>query len=49
MNDGRAWEGNWRARLDERVRERGYDSLTAFVSCQVRMAPSAGASRLIRT
>ncbi len=30
MNDGRAWEGNVKARLYERVRERGYDSLTAF-------------------
>jgi hypothetical protein len=30
MTDGRSWEGNWRVRLYERVRERGYDSLTAF-------------------
>jgi hypothetical protein len=30
MSDGRTWEGNWRARLYERVRERGYNSLTAF-------------------
>ena len=30
MSDGHAWEGNWRVRLYERVRERGYDSLTAF-------------------
>ncbi|RKG81928.1 NUDIX hydrolase [Corallococcus terminator] len=30
MTAGRAWEGNVRARLYERVRERGYDSLTAF-------------------
>jgi hypothetical protein len=30
MTDGRSWEGNWKVRLYERVRERGYDSLTAF-------------------
>ncbi|XXF79589.1 NUDIX hydrolase [Myxococcaceae bacterium GXIMD 01537] len=30
MNEGSAWRGNWRARLYERIRERGYDSLTAF-------------------
>jgi hypothetical protein len=30
MSEGSAWQGNWRVRLYERVRERGYDSLTAF-------------------
>ncbi|WP_249344901.1 NUDIX hydrolase [Corallococcus exiguus] len=30
MTDGRSWLGNWKARLYERVRERGFDSLTAF-------------------
>ena len=30
MTDGRSWEGNWKGRLYERVRERGYESLTAF-------------------
>ena len=30
MNEGSSWEGNWKNRLYERVRERGYDSLTAF-------------------
>ena len=30
MTDGRSWEGDWKARLYLRVRERGYDSLTAF-------------------
>ncbi|WP_342378131.1 NUDIX hydrolase [Myxococcus stipitatus] len=30
MTDGGSWQGNWKARLYERVRERGYDSLTAF-------------------
>ncbi|ATB35962.1 NUDIX hydrolase [Cystobacter fuscus] len=30
MSKDRSWEGNWKVRLYERVRERGYDSLTAF-------------------
>lgn len=30
MSQDRAWEGNVKARMYERVRERGYDSLTAF-------------------
>ena len=30
MTDGSAWRGPWKMRLYERVRERGYDSLTAF-------------------
>jgi hypothetical protein len=30
MSDGDSWDGNWKVRLYERVRERGYDSLTAF-------------------
>ena len=34
MSDGRAWQGNWKARLYERVRERGYDSLTAFAEAR---------------
>jgi hypothetical protein len=34
MSDGRAWDGNWRVRLYERVRERGYDSLTAFAAAR---------------
>jgi len=34
MSDGRFWEGNWKARLYERVRERGYDSLTAFAEAR---------------
>jgi hypothetical protein len=34
MTDGRSWEGNWKARLYERVRERGYDSLTAFADAR---------------
>lgn len=30
MTDGPSWRGNWPARLNERVRELGYSSLTAF-------------------
>lgn len=30
MTDGRSWEGHWKARLYERIRERGFASLTAF-------------------
>ncbi|WP_257455674.1 NUDIX hydrolase [Archangium lipolyticum] len=34
MSGGRAWQGNVKARLYERVRERGYDSLTAFAGAR---------------
>jgi len=34
MTDGRSWVGNWKARLYERVRERGYESLTAFAEAR---------------
>jgi hypothetical protein len=34
MSEGRSWEGNWKVRLYERVRERGYDSLTAFADAR---------------
>jgi hypothetical protein len=34
VTDGRSWRGNWKARLYERVRERGYDSLTAFAEAR---------------
>ncbi|HYO55289.1 NUDIX hydrolase [Archangium sp.] len=34
MSDGRAWEGHWKVRLYERLRERGYDSLTAFAEAR---------------
>ncbi|RKG69831.1 NUDIX hydrolase [Corallococcus sp. CA054B] len=34
MTDGRSWQGSWKARLYERVRERGYDSLTAFADAR---------------
>ncbi|WP_043433710.1 hypothetical protein [Cystobacter fuscus] len=34
MSDGSAWQGSVKARLYERVRERGYDSLTAFADAR---------------
>lgn len=34
MTEGRSWQGDWKARLNERVRERGYDSLTAFAEAR---------------
>jgi hypothetical protein len=34
MTDGRPWQGNWKVRLYERVRELGYDSLTAFADAR---------------
>ncbi|RYZ15535.1 MAG: NUDIX hydrolase, partial [Myxococcaceae bacterium] len=34
MSDGGAWQGNIKARLYERVRERGYESLTAFADAR---------------
>jgi hypothetical protein len=34
MSEGGAWRGNIRARLYERVRECGYDSLTAFAEAR---------------
>jgi hypothetical protein len=34
MTAGHPWEGNWKARLYERIRERGYDSLTAFADAR---------------
>lgn len=34
MTDGRSWQGNWKTRIYERVRERGYDSLTAFAEAR---------------
>jgi hypothetical protein len=34
MTEDRSWEGNWKARLYQRVRERGYDSLTAFAEAR---------------
>ncbi|WNG61995.1 NUDIX hydrolase [Archangium gephyra] len=34
MSDGKSWQGNWKVRLHERVRARGYDSLTAFADAR---------------
>ncbi|NVJ00304.1 NUDIX hydrolase [Myxococcus sp. AM009] len=34
MNEGSSWRGDWPARLYERVRELGYDSLTAFAEAR---------------
>ncbi|MBN9681278.1 MULTISPECIES: NUDIX hydrolase [unclassified Corallococcus] len=34
MTDGRSWQGNWKARLYDRVRERGFSSLTAFAEAR---------------
>lgn len=34
MSDGQAWQGNWKVRLNERVRKRGYDSLTVFAEAR---------------
>jgi hypothetical protein len=34
MNEDRSWEGNWKVRLYERVREHGYESLTAFAEAR---------------
>lgn len=32
MSEDGAWQGHWKARLYERVRERGYDSLSSFAN-----------------
>jgi hypothetical protein len=34
MSEDRSWDGNWKVRIYERVRERGYDSLTAFAEAR---------------
>lgn len=34
MTEGRSWQVNWKVRLYERVRERGYSSLTAFAEAR---------------
>jgi hypothetical protein len=34
MSENRSWQGHWKARLYERVRERGYTSLTAFAEAR---------------
>jgi hypothetical protein len=34
MSEDRSWQGTWKVRIYERVRERGYDSLTAFADAR---------------
>ncbi|MFE8596143.1 NUDIX hydrolase [Archangium violaceum] len=34
MSDERTWQGQWKVRLYERVRERGFASLTAFAEAR---------------
>jgi hypothetical protein len=34
MTADHPWDGNWKTRVYERVRERGYDSLTAFAEAR---------------
>jgi hypothetical protein len=34
MSEGRSWQGNWKVRLYERVRECGYTSLTAYAEAR---------------
>ena len=34
MSEDQAWRGNWRVRLHERVRERGFTSITAFAEAR---------------
>jgi hypothetical protein len=34
MTEGNAWQGNWSVRLYERIRDRGYTSLTAFAEAR---------------
>jgi len=34
MTDERSWEGHWKGRLDKRLRERGFSSLTAFAEAR---------------
>ncbi|MFP2908451.1 NUDIX hydrolase [Pyxidicoccus sp. 3LFB2] len=46
MSEGRSWQGNWKARLGERVRERGYDSLTAFAEARPTASLAALAEEL---
>src|SRR6187431_523703 len=46
MTDGRSWQGNWKVRLYERVRERGYDSLTAFADARPTASLAALAEEL---
>jgi hypothetical protein len=42
------WDGNWQTRLYERLRERGYDSLTAFAEARPAVPLHALAEELGR-
>ncbi|WNG15238.1 NUDIX hydrolase [Cystobacter fuscus] len=46
MNRGSSWEDNWKVRLYERVRERGFDSLTAFAEARPTISLVALAEEL---
>ncbi|ATB41266.1 NUDIX hydrolase [Cystobacter fuscus] len=46
MSGTHPWEGNWKVRLYERVRERGYDSLTAFAEARPTVSLVALAEEL---
>ncbi|AKF79393.1 hypothetical protein MFUL124B02_03215 [Myxococcus fulvus 124B02] len=48
MTDGRSWQGNWKARLYKRIRERGFDSLTAFAEARPAVPLNALAEELGR-
>jgi hypothetical protein len=48
MSGGEAWRGNIRARLYERVRARGYDSLTSFADARPAVPLHALAEELGR-
>jgi len=46
MTNGHSWDGNWKVRLYERVRARGYDSLTAFAEARPTASLAALAEEL---
>ena len=46
MTDERSWQGHWKVRLYERVRERGYTSLTAFAEARPTVSLLALADEL---
>ena len=46
MTGGRSWHGDWKGRLYERVRQIGYDSLTAFAEARPAVSTLALAEEL---
>jgi hypothetical protein len=46
MTEDRSWQGNWKVRLYERVREGGYASLTAFAEARPTASLAALAEEL---